>query len=228
MLQQPWELYHLTDDYSEATNLATQYPDKLTQLQSLFDEEAKNNNVYPLNPLSPGRQERPAATHFTYYARTGHLFLSLTPAYENRSHTITAQIHIPTTGANGVLIADGGLGGGFSLFLKDGKPTYTYNYFRQRITTISSPTALPPGPAKIVLKFDYAGGGRGKPATATLYVNDHQVAQAHLPETVPTAFSYEDTFDIGEDSASPVGDYQSPNPFTGTLDQIDLDISPEN
>ena len=79
MLQQPWELYHLADDYSEATNLAAQYPDKLTQLQSLFDEEAKNNNVYPLNPLWPGRQERPAGTHFTYYARTGHLFLSLNP-----------------------------------------------------------------------------------------------------------------------------------------------------
>jgi arylsulfatase len=226
MMQQPWELYSLSKDYSEANDLAKQYPDKVEQLKALFDEEAKKNEVYPLNPLWYGRQARPTGMHFTYYARTGHLFLSLTPEYENRSHTITAYVAIPKGGANGVLMADGGIGGGFSLFLKDGKPSYTYNYFRQRITTITAPTALPPGPAKIVLKFDYDGGGRGKGAVATLYVNDRQAGQARLPQTVPIAFSFEDTFDVGEDSASPVGDYQSPFPFTGTLDRIDLDLAP--
>ncbi len=227
MMRQPWELYNLTRDYSEADNLASQYPDKLKQLQALFDQEAKRNHVYPLDPRTAGRQERPAGSHFTYYTGTGHLYLSLTPAYENHSHTIAAYVQIPAGGANGVLMADGGESGGFSLFLKDGKPAYTYNYFGHRITTIASGEALPPGPAKIVLHFAYDGGGRGKGAEATLLVNDRAVAQARLPETVPIAFSFDDTFDVGQDSASPVGDYKSPFPFTGVLRHIDFDILPD-
>jgi len=226
MMQQPWELYHLSTDYSEADNLAKQYPDKVKELQALFDEEAKKNHVYPLNPLWVGRQSRPAGTHFTYYAPTGHFYLSMTPQYENRSFTITAHVEIPKGGANGVLMADGGNGGGFSLFLDAGRPKFTYNYFDREVTTIGSQSALPAGPAKIVLRFDYDGGGRGKGATAALYVNDQKVDQARIPQTVANAFSFEDTFDIGEDSASPVGDYQSPFRFTGGLDRIDLDLAP--
>ena len=227
MMRQPWELYDLTKDFSEADNLAGQFPDKVKQMQALFDAEAKRNQVYPLDPRMGGRQQRPVEKHFTYYAGTGHLYLSLTPAYENHSHTITAQVDIPAGGANGVLIADGGESGGFSLFLKDGKPTYTYNYFGRRITTIASPRALPAGPAKIVLNFDYAGGGRGKSAKATLSVNDHAVGQVRIPETVPMAFSFDDTFDVGEDSSSPVGDYKSPFRFTGMIHRIDFDILPD-
>jgi arylsulfatase A-like enzyme len=227
MMKQPWELYDLTKDYSEADNVAAQYPDKLKQLQALFDVEAKRNQVYPLDPRQGGRQERPAGKHYTFYTGTGHLYVSLTPAFENHSHTITAHIDIPRGGANGVLLADGAESGGFSLFLKDGRPTYTYNYFQRRITTIAAPTALPPGPATIVLRFDYDGGGLGKGAEATLLVNDHAVGKARIPETVPVTFSFEDTFDVGEDSASPVGNYQSPFPFTGTIKRIDFDILPD-
>jgi hypothetical protein len=196
-------------------------------MQSLFDEQARANQVYPLDPRFGGRQPRPEGSHFTYYTGTGHLYLSLTPQYENHSHTITASIDVPEHGANGVLLADGGIGGGFSLFLKDGKPTYTYNYFQQQITTLAASDALPPGPAKIVLKFAYDGGGRGKGAVATLLVNDRAVGEARIPNTAPNAFSFEDTFDVGEDSASPVGDYQSPFPFTGTIHRINLDIAPD-
>jgi arylsulfatase A-like enzyme len=227
MMQQPWELYNLATDYSEADNLATQNPDKLKELQVLFDTEAKRNQVYPLDPRMGGRQARPAGTHFSYFAGTGHLYVSLTPAYENHSHTIAAYVDIPAGGADGVLIADGGESGGFSLFLKDGKPTYTYNYFGRRITTIAAPSALPPGPVKILLRFAYDRGGPGKGAMATLLVNDQSVGEARIPETVPMAFSFDDTFDVGEDSASPVGDYQGPFPFTGVIHHIDFDILPD-
>ena len=227
MMKQPWELYNLTNDFSEADNLAAQNPDKLKQLQTLFDVEAKRNQVYPLDPRMGGRQYRPAGKHFTFYTGTGHLYVSLTPAYENHSHTISAFVDIPSEGAKGVLLADGGESGGFSLFLDNGKPTYTYNYFGRRVTTIASPTALPPGPAKVVLRFDYGGGGRGKAAQATLLINDRPVAEARLPETVPMAFSFDDTFDVGEDSASAVGNYQSPFHFTGTIHHIDFDILPD-
>ena len=224
--KQPWELYHLSEDYSEANDVALENPGKLSEMKNLFEEEARRNNVYPLDPRFGGRQARPEGKHFTYYTDTGHLYLSLTPVYENHSHTITAWVDVPKDGANGVLIADGAEGGGFSLFLKDGRPTYTYNYFKRRITTIAAPTALPPGPAKITLNFVYDGNGVGKGANVTLLVDERQVAQARIPETVKFAFSFEDTFDIGEDSASPVGDYQSPFPFTGTIRHVDLDIAP--
>jgi len=224
---QPWELYNLDKDYSEATNLAAENPEKLQQLQNLFDVEAKKNHVYPIDPRQGGRQPRPAAKHFTYYTGTGHLYVSLKPAYENHSHTITAFVDIPQSGADGVLLADGAEGGGFTLFLKDGKPTYTYNFFQRTVTTIAAPSPLAPGPAKIVLKFAYDGGGTGKGAMATLEVNDRTVAEARIPETVPVAFSFEDTFDVGQDTASPVGDYKSPFPFTGVIHRIDLDILPD-
>lgn len=224
-LQQPWELYHLSSDYSEADNLAAQYPGKLKELENLFDEEARKNDVYPLDPRFGGRQPRPQQTHFTWYGPTGHLYLSLTPQYENRSHRIRAIVDIPAKGADGVLVADGGSPGGFSLYVKNGRPTYTYNYFGRTVTTIAAPEPLPPGRATVDLKFDYDGGGRGKGATITLLVNGGKVAHARLGQTVPTAFSFEETFDIGEDSASPVGDYQSPNAFTGTIERIDLDIA---
>jgi len=224
--KQPWELYHLSEDYSEARDVANANPAKLAELKSIFDVEAKRNNVYPLDPRFGGRQARPEGKHFTYYASTGHLYVSLTPVYENHSHTITAWVDIPPGGGNGVLIADGAEGGGFSLFLKDGKLTYTYNYFKQNVTTIAAPSALPPGPTKIKLDFAYDGGGIGKGANVTLSVNDKPVAKARIPETVHFAFSFEDTFDIGEDSASPVGNYESPFRFNGTIQHIDLDIGP--
>ena len=227
MMQQPWELYHLSEDYSEADDLATKFPDKVKEMQALFDVEAKKNQVYPLDPRTAGRQERPAGKHFTFYTGTGHWYVSLTPQYENHSHTITAYMDIPQGGANGVLLADGAESGGFSLFLKDGRPSYTYNYFQRRITNIEARNALPAGPAKIELKFAYDGGGVGKGAVATLLVNDKAVGEARIPETVPMAFSFEDTFDVGEDSASPVGDYVSPFPFTGVLHKVDFDILPD-
>ena len=224
--RQPWELYHLSADYSEADNIAAANPAKLAQLEQLFDSEARRNNVYPLDPRFGGRQPRPSGRHFVYYAPTGHLFLSLTPVYENHSHTITAWVDIPPHGGDGVLISDGGEAGGFSLYIKDGRPAYTYNYFQRRVTTIQAPDPLPPGPARITLQFHCDGGGPGRGATVSLLVNNRPAAQARLPETVRTAFSFEETFDIGQDTASPVGPYRSPFPFTGSIRHIDLDIAP--
>jgi len=224
--KRPWELYHLTTDYSEAENVAANEPKKVEEMKTLFDAEARHNQVYPLDPRFGGRQARPAEKHFRFFTRTGHFYFSLTPAYENHSHTITAQVDVPANGADGVLLADGGEGGGFSLYVRDGVPTYTYNYFKQRITTIAAQRTLQPGLNTIVLRLDYDGGGIGKGAQVVMLVNGKQVAATHLPETVPVVFSFEDTFDVGEDSASPVGPYESPFPFTGTIREVDFDIGP--
>lgn len=222
----PWELYHLDRDYSEAHDLAAKDPAKLAELQQVFDEEAKRNNVYPIDPRFGGRQSRRPGNHFTFYGRAGHWYLSETPMYENHSHTITAWVDVAPGKTDGVLISDGGEGGGFSLFVKDGRPTYTYNFFKLDVSTIAAKDQLKPGPNKITLEFQYDGGGKGKGAAVRLLVNDKEAAQEHLARTVPVAFTFQETFDVGEDSASPVGAYESPFPFSGTLQKLTFDIAP--
>jgi hypothetical protein len=165
---------------------------------------------------------------YTYYPGSGHLYYAMAPHTENRSHTITAYVEIPKGGADGVLVANGGSSCGYSLFIKDGRPTFTYNFCQAEITTISDPHSLPAGPATIQLRFAYDGGGLGKGATATLYVNGSEVAEGRLPRTVAAAFTFDETFDVGEDSSTPVGDYRSPFPFRGTLRKLELEFAPSN
>jgi len=103
-----------------------------------------------------------------------------------------------------------------------GRPAYTYNYFRRDVTTIAAPDRLPAGKAVIGLQFVYEGPGLGGAATVTLTVNGATVGTAHLARTVPRAYSYEETFDVGEDSASAVGPYAAPFRYAGTLERIEL------
>jgi arylsulfatase len=227
----PWELYDLDKDYSEANNLAAKYPEKLAQLQKLFDEEAWKNHVYPIDPRIAGRQHPnpppPGGRAFyTFYPGATHLYDALAPGTRNRTHTFTAYVTIPAGGADGVLVAEGGEAAGYSLYIKDGHPAYTYNYFRMKVTTITAPEKLPEGHSVIELHFAYDGGGLGKGATVTLTVNGKKEGEARLEQTVPRAYSFEETFDVGEDSASPVGPYRSPFPFTGTLEKLELRSAP--
>lgn len=228
---QPWELYNLTTDYSEAHDLAAQNPARLNQLESLFDLEATKNHVYPIDSRIAGRQHLnpppPGGRSFyTFYPGATELYDALAPGTRNRTHTFTAYVDVPAGGADGVLVAEGSSAAGYSLYVKDGRPSYTYNYFRREVTTIAAKDPLPPGKSIIELHFDYEGGGLGKAATVTLTVNGKQAAQAHLEHTVPRAYSFEETFDVGEDSASPVGPYQAPFRFTGTLERLELRSQP--
>jgi arylsulfatase len=197
----------------------------------VFDEEAAKNKVLPLdprvaerqhpNPPPPGRR-----TFYTFYQGATHLYDAVAPGTRNRTHTITAYLDIPPGGAEGVIVADGGLASGYALYLKDGRPTYTYNYFRREVTTIAAPERLPAGKAIVTLNFDYDGGGRGKGATVTLTVNGIQSGTARLAETVPVTYSYDETFDVGEDTSSPVGPYEGPFRFTGVIDRVELRAEP--
>lgn len=227
----PWELYDLATDYSEADNVASRYPDKLKGLQALFRAEAEKYHVFPIDFRIAGRQHHNTAPpggrlSYTYYPGSGHLYDATSPYTENRSHTITAYVDIPAGGANGVLVAHGGSSCGYALYIKDGRATYTYNYCRMAVTTIADPRPLPAGPAQIRLRFAYDGGGLGKGATISLYVNGTKVAAGRLPATVMASYSFEETFDVGEDSSTPVGDYVSPFPFTGTLHKVELAYDP--
>ncbi len=223
----PWELYDLNNDYSQAKNLADENPKKLEELQKMFEVEARLNNVFPIDPRVAGRQHPnpppPGGRPFyTFYPGAKLLYDALAPGTRNRTHTFTAYVDLTTSNANGVIVAEGGLASGYSLYMKDGRPSYTYNYFRREVTTISGKDPLPPGRAVIELRFNYDGGGQGKGATVTLSVNGTKVAEARLNSTVPRAYSFEETFDVGEDTASPVGPYQSPFAFSGILEKLEL------
>ena len=123
---------------------------------------------------------------------------------KNRSHTITADVEVPKGGANGVILAQAGRFGGWSLYVKDGKPTYTYNFVGLNRYTVAAKQALPPGKSTIRFEFVYDGGGVGKGGTGTIFVNDKKVATGRIDQTQCCAFSADEGADVGEDEGTPV------------------------
>jgi arylsulfatase len=226
-----WELYKLEDDFSEANDVAAKYPQKLKELQDDFWIEAKKYDVLPLDDRFAERGDaslRPSLiagrTDFTYYPATRIPEPSAANT-KNTSHTITATLDVPAGGADGVLVAEGGVPGGFTLYVKDGKPVYEYNYFAHERTTIASAEALSPGRAVIRVEFAY-DGGIGKGGTARLFVNDKKVAEGRIEKTCPSRFGAEN-FDVGMDSGSPVSEsYRAPFAYAGTIEKVEIHIAP--
>jgi len=147
---------------------------------------------------------------------------------KNRSHSITADVVIPEGGANGVILAQGGRFGGWSLYLKDGKPTYCYNFIGLEQYKVQPLDALPPGKATIRMDFDYDGGGIGKGGMTTLLVNGEKVASGRIERTQPMIFSADETAGVGIDDATPVtSDYKEyDNHFTGKILKVNVDVQP--
>ena len=147
---------------------------------------------------------------------------------KNRSLSITADVEIPEGGANGVILAQGGRFGGWSLYLKDGKPTYCYNFLGLQEFKVAAPKAVAPGKATIRMNFDYDGGGVGKGGTATILVNGEKVASGRIERTQPMIFSADETAGVGVDDATPVtADYKErDNAFTGKILKVTVDVKP--
>jgi hypothetical protein len=144
---------------------------------------------------------------------------------KNRSHTITADLEIPKGGASGVILAQAGRFGGWSLYLKDGKPTYTYNWLGLERYTVAAPQPLAAGKATVRFEFAYAGGGVGKGGEATLYVNGSKVAGGRIEHTQCCVFSADEGADVGADEGTPVTeDYKVPFEFTGTIHRVTIDL----
>ncbi len=228
-----WELYDLRQDFSEYNDVAATYPDRLKKLQDEFWVEAEKYQVLPLDDRLVERADpalRPSLiegrTSFTYYPGI-YIPESSAAPIKNRSHTITAYVNVPPAGADGVLVGQGGVVGGYALYIKDGRPTYEYNFFTQDRYTVTSSEALSPGPNVIRMEFRYDGGGIGKGGTTTLFVNDKKVGEGRIEKTCWGRFSADETFDIGEDSGSPVSNaYASPNRYTGTIKKVVIDTQP--
>ena len=144
---------------------------------------------------------------------------------KNRSHTITAEVEIPKNGANGVILAQGGRFGGWSLYLMNGKPTYTYNWLGLQRYTVAAKQALPAGKATIRFEFAYDGGGVGKGGIGTLFVNGKNVATGRIERTQCCAFSIDDAADVGADEGTPVTEaYTVPAKFTGKIAKVTIEL----
>jgi arylsulfatase len=234
-----WELYDLSKDPSQAHNLATKYPEKLAELQAAFDQEAQKYQVYPLDSSFAERADpsiRPSLTsgrtQFAYYPGAVRIPEGSAPNFKNQSWVVAADVVVPKGGANGVLATIGGYFGGWALLVMNGKPEFVYGYSNQPQdkTRIIAPKALPPGRHVVRVNFAYAGGGIGKAATATLFVDGAAVAHGTIPKTIAGRFSLDETFDIGEDTGTPVVlDYEKMMPFafSGTLNQVAVVLQPE-
>ena len=233
-----WDLYDARNDFSLAKNLAAKQPEKLKEMQALFMKEAEKYHVLPIddrtiertNPALAGRPDVLGdRTSLTLYDGMQGMLENTFMNIKNRSSKITAELDVPEGGANGVIISQGGRFGGWSLFMKDGKPSYTYNFLGLSRYTVAAPQALPAGHATVVLDFAYDGGGAGKGGKATMYVNGKAVAEGRVEKTQPNIFSADETADVGIDNQTPVAEGIGIGPetqFTGTINKVTLEVGP--
>jgi arylsulfatase A-like enzyme len=229
----PWELYNLNDDYSQAHDVAAKYPAKLKELETLFDAEARRNNVYPMfQPFS--KQPLPAGDKLRFVYREGveRLPNAVAPHIVGRKHSIEADIEVPAQGTNGVIIAQGSRYGGFTLFVKNQHVVYEINAFGNSAGRLVSKAALKPGKAHILLEVEPQASPDPKsakspqtvePGDALLTING--ILQGKANFTNINGASYTETLDVGCDLGSPVSSaYQSPDRFTGKIDQVTIEL----
>jgi arylsulfatase A-like enzyme len=231
-----WDLFDIRSDFSLAKNLAAEQPQKLKQLQALFMEEAEKYHVLPIddrtiertNPALAGRPDLLGdRTSLVLYEGMQGMLENTFMNVKNKSMKITAELEIPAGGANGAILSQGGRFGGWSLYMKDGKPAYTYNFLGLARYSVMAPAALAAGPATVTLDFAYDGGGFGKGGTATLYVNGTPVAEGRVEKTQPNIFSADETADVGLDNQTPVAEgigVGAQTRFTGKINQVTLEV----
>jgi len=229
-----WELYDTSTDWSQAHDLAAELPEKLDELKELFMKEARKYNVLPLDDRRVERFDSDIAGRPTLIRGNSQLLFggmrrlseNATINVKNKSHSITAELVVPNGGAEGVIVSQGGAYAGWSLYLKDGRPTYCYNLFGVQRFHVRGDATLPPGTHQVRLEFAYDGGGLGKGGAVTLYVDGAKCGEGRVEATVPLVFSADETCDVGSDTASPVSDdYTSAGSrFTGTVEWVQIDV----
>ncbi len=231
-----WELYNTNSDWSQANDLSKQNPDKLHELQRLWLIEATRYNVLPLddnvgarmNSDLAGRPVLIKGKSQILFGSMGRLSENSVLNLKNKSHSVTAEIVVPATGAvEGVIVAQGGNIGGWSLYAKGGKLKYCYNLLGIHYFYVESKDPLPAGQHQVRMEFAYAGGGLGKGGTATLFVDGKQVGQGNVAATAAMVFSADDGCDVGKDTGSSVSQEYKPteNTFTGTVKGVQLAIA---
>ncbi|MFO1150241.1 MAG: arylsulfatase [Alsobacter sp.] len=242
-LTYPWELYDLKNDWTQFEDVSAKYPDKLKELQGVFEEEAKKYQVFPLDSTVATRlvAPRPSITAgrdtFTWTAPLTGTPNGDAPSVLNTSYTFTAEIEVPADGGEGVLITQGGRFAGYGFYLLKGKPVFTWNLVDLKRVKWQGPDVLAPGKHTLVFDFKYDGlgagtlafastSGIGRSGTGTLSVDGKVVATQTMPHTIPLILAWDENLDVGSDTGTPVddADYQVPFAFTGKIGKITLKL----
>jgi hypothetical protein len=237
------ELYDLTTDFSQSQNIADKHPDKVKELKALFIAEARKYNVFPMDASVAARviAERPnitaGRTEFVYTQPMIGLPQGDSPNLLNSSYTFTADIEVPADGGEGVIVASGGRFGGYSFYLLKSKPVFTWNLAALTYVKWEGADALTPGKHSIEFDFKYSGAGigtlvyndmsgLGRPGTGVLKVDGKEVARQDMPHTMPMILQWDEAFDIGSDTLTPVSDadYKAPFPLTAKVSKLTLKI----
>jgi arylsulfatase len=227
-----WELYNVEKDFSESTDLAGEYPEKLRELLDLWWIEAARYGVLPVDARTIGRTAgRPRLggprKRFVYYPGGAPVEMAAAVNTRNRSYSITAEVDIPDGGAEGVLLATGGRFGGTSLYVQAGKLRFAYNFLNHHIDYAVSDRDVPSGPGTLCMSFEKTGQQPfGAGGTARLYINNEQVGEMQIARTIPFMAGLADALQCGFDGGAPVTDeYEAPFRFTGTLRRVIVDVS---
>lgn len=227
-----WELYDTNTDWTQAHDLAKEQPDKLRELQRLFLIEAAKYNVLPLddrtaeraNPDTAGRPVLARGRRQRLYGGMGRVDAFAVISIKNKSHRITAQVVVPSGQCEGVIVAQGGFPGGWSLYTRNGRLKYCYNFYGLEHFYIAADEPLPAGPHLVRMDFEYDGGGVAKGGTVRLYVDDRPLGDGRVERTQPLPFASDEPLDIGRDGGSPVTPDYFLREFTGEVQWVELEV----
>jgi arylsulfatase A-like enzyme len=228
-----WELY-APEDWTQAHDLSAEQPEKLHELQRLFLIDATKYNVLPLddrraerfNADLAGRPQLVRGNRQLLFGGMKRLSENSIVVMKNKSYAVTAEIVVPAEGAKGVIVAQGGAFGGWSLYAKEGKPAYCYNLFGLQRFKVYGDEPLAAGEHQVRLEFAYDGGGLGKGGAASLFLDGNKVGEGRVEGTVPMLFSGDETLDLGSDSGTPVTDDLTVDEleFNGRVRWVELDL----
>ena len=232
-----WELYE-PGDWTQANDVAAKNPQKLAQLQRLWLIEATKYNVMPIddrgferiNPDIAGRPQLIKGNKQLLFAGM-HISEGSTVSVKNKSHSVTAEVTLPDRrGAEGVIVTQGGTGGGWTLYAKGGKLKYCYNFFGIEHYMIEAAAPIPPGKHQVRMEFKYDGGGLAKGGTVTLYYDGKAVGSGRVEKTQPMGYSADEACDVGRDTGSPASPDYGPtrNQFTGELHWVEIELGEDD
>ena len=233
-----WELYDGNKDWTQSHDLAKEMPEKLHELQRLWLIEATKYNVLPLddrrierfNADLAGRPQLVKGNSQLLFGGMGRLSENSVLVMKNKSFSITAEVEVPSKGAEGVIIHQGGAFAGMSLYAKAGKAKFAYNFLALQTFTIEASQPIPAGKHQVKMEFAYDGGGLGKGGNVSLYYDGKKVGEGRVERTVPMVFSADETTDVGRDTATPVSsDYtRQTSVFNGKIHWVQIDVGKDS
>lgn len=229
-----WELYDGSKDWTQANNLAKEYPQKLAELQRLWLIEAVKYNVLPLddrqieriNAETAGRPTLIKGNSQILFGGMGRLSENSVVNIKNKSFAVTSEVEVPAGGAEGVIISQGGRFGGWSLYAKDGRAKFCYNVLGIKSFDVVATEPVPVGTVQVRMEFDYDGGGMSKGGTVTLFHDGTEVGKGRVELTQGVIFSADETTDVGYESGTAVTpDYTAhTSKFSGTVNWVRIDL----